>query len=184
MGNHLDGWSDEKLMSRLMAGDSSALGPLVSRYYAQLLAYAFRLTQCNLQTAEDILQEAFVRLLTQKSFQPRRTLRPWLYRIVTNVAYDQNSHWRVGGSESFDDFESGSKGPEQQALDQESATAVRDGLSQLSDEHRAVLVMRFFQDMSLKETAEALGIPIGTVKSRQSEAARQLRAGLTALEPL
>ncbi|HEV3313219.1 MAG TPA: sigma-70 family RNA polymerase sigma factor, partial [Chloroflexota bacterium] len=66
----------------------------------------------------------------------------------------------------------------QQALDQEESATVWGALSKLSDEHRAVLVMRFCQDMSLKETAEALEIPVGTVKSRQSEAARQLRAGL------
>ena len=183
MGTHLDGWSDEKLMAQLMTGDSSALDPLVTRYHAQLLAYAFRLTHCDLQTAEDILQEAFVRLLTQKSFQPPRALRPWLYRLVTNVAYDQASRWKAG-SDSFDDLASRSKGPEQQTLDHEEAMTVRNALSQLSDEHRAVLVMRFFQDMSLTETAEALEVPVGTVKSRQSEAARQLRASLTALEPL
>lgn len=183
METHLDGWSDEKLMSRLMAGDSSALNSLVNRYHAQLLAYAFRLTRCDLQTAEDILQEAFVRLLTQKSFQPKRPLRPWLYRLVTNVAYDQSSRWKPV-SDSFDGLASGWKGPEQQALDHEEALTIRNALAQLSDEHRAVLVMRFFQDMSLKETAEALDIPVGTVKSRQSEAARQLRANLPALEPL
>jgi RNA polymerase sigma-70 factor, ECF subfamily len=76
-----------------------------------------------------------------------------------------------------------SKGPEQQALDHEEASLVQAALSQLAAEHRAVLILRFCQDMSLKETAEALEIPVGTVKSRQFEAARQFRADLFALEP-
>jgi DNA-directed RNA polymerase specialized sigma24 family protein len=65
----MEGRSDEELMSLVMAGDASALAPLVDRYHTQLLAYAFRLTQCDVQTAEDILQEAFIRVLTQKTFQ-------------------------------------------------------------------------------------------------------------------
>ncbi|HEV3310996.1 MAG TPA: sigma factor, partial [Chloroflexota bacterium] len=103
----MESWSDEKLMSHVMTGDPSALAPLVSRYHAQLLAYAFRLTHCDMATAEDVLQEAFVRILSQRTFQPKRMLRPWLYRVVTNVAYDQTSR-RNDSSNSFDEVASGS----------------------------------------------------------------------------
>src|SRR5215510_11271542 len=80
--------SDEELAIRCTKGERTALSQLVERYHDPLLGYLYRLTDGDHSLAEDLVQETFIRLLRQKSYQPDRPFKPWLYAIATNLARD------------------------------------------------------------------------------------------------
>jgi RNA polymerase sigma-70 factor (ECF subfamily) len=162
-----------------MCGHVEALATLVERYYGQILGYLYRLTGGQRQVAEDLAQEAFLRLMQQATYHPDRAFRPWLYAIATNLA---RVHFRMTmRHETSDDMASmlelvdGAPGPAALAESAETGQAVACAFAQLGEEYRAALLLRFYHDLSLKEIAEALDIPLGTVKSRLSVGTRRLR---------
>jgi RNA polymerase sigma factor (sigma-70 family) len=172
--------TDEQLMIRLANGDGSALRPLVDRYQTQLYLYLYRTLNGNFAAAQDAVQETFLRLINQRSYQPSRPFRPWLYRVATNVATDYLRRSQpVPLNASFVIADTG-PGPETTAELSERAEVVRAALHTLPYELRTVLLLRFYQDLSLQEIADALDIPMGTVKSRLFNAVRRLREGMAA----
>lgn len=181
--------SDEQLMQSVMAGDQPALSALVTRHHAPLLGYLYRLVNGDRPLAEDLVQEAFLRMLRQRSYQAGRPVKPWLYAIATNLARDYFKSAAVRKIRRDGD-ETGAllavadsaPGPEDHALAAERGSEVRAALSRLAEEHRVVLVLRFYQGFTLQEIADTLEIPLGTVKSRLSVGIHRLRAMLVPIE--
>ena len=178
--------TDEQLMLRLMDGDTAALAQLVERYHRLLLGYVYRLTNGNYALAEDLVQETFVRILQQNSYQSQRLFKPWLYAIATNLARD---HFRTAAvtyavpqDEAVFAQADSAPGPEARAIAAEQSYAVLQALGQISPAYRAALVLRFYQGLPLHEIAEVLGVPLGTVKSRLSVGTHQLRELLSTLK--
>ena len=179
--------SDERLMAAVMAGEASALAALVERYHSPLIGYLYRLVGGDRPLAEDLCQETFLRLLRQQHYQPGRPFKPWLYAIATNQARDHFKSAAVRRrSQQGDDeaalfqLEDTTPGPEALALAAEQGEEVAAALARLSEEYRVALLLRFYQGLSLQEIAEALQVPLGTVKSRLSVGAHRLRALLAA----
>jgi RNA polymerase sigma-70 factor, ECF subfamily len=171
--------SDEQLAAAVMGGDTAALSMLVARYHEPLLGFLLRLVGGDRMIAEDLTQETFLRVLSQRSFQPQRPFRPWLYAVAANLVRDHRRSERrrpradanVGELELAD----AAAGPEQRALNAEAAAAMAAALALLPDDLRVVLVLRYCQDLPLAEVADAVGAPVGTVKSRLFTATRRLR---------
>jgi RNA polymerase sigma-70 factor (ECF subfamily) len=181
--------SDEQLMAAVMEGDQVALAALVTRHHAPLLGYLYRLVGGDRQLAEDLLQETLLHMLQQRTYQAGRPFKPWLYMIATNLARDYfksatvRQRWREGDAEEallhlYDSEPS----PEERALAAEQGGEVRAALTQLGEDYRVVVVLRFYQGFSLQEIAEALHIPLGTVKSRLSVGVHRLRTILAPVQ--
>lgn len=169
--------SDERLMDDAMAGDRQALAVLIERYHGQLLMFALRMMATDRTSAEDVVQEAFVRVMTQHTFQNGRRVKPWLYRITSNLIHD---HFRSvtatrNGDGLLERQPAEGDGPEAATLLTDTALAVRAAVSALPLEQRATVILRFYQDLSLQEIAEALDVPVGTVKSRLFNGTRRLK---------
>jgi len=180
--------SDEQLMSAVMAGDQVALAALVTRHHAPLLGYLFRLVGGDRRLAEDLVQETLLHVLRQRTYQAGRPFKPWLYRIATNLACDHFKSAAVRASSRSGDEEEAllgladrAPGPEERALAAEQGDEVRAALMQLGEDYRVVIVLRFYQGFSLQEIAEALHIPLGTVKSRLSVGVHRLRSALASV---
>lgn len=175
------GETDEQLMARAMRGNHAALACLVERYYASVLAYLYRLVGQNRPLAEDLAQEAFLRLLQQETYDPRRAFRPWLFAIATNLARDHfksaaTRHTQPGlEGAALVAMADAAPGPEERALTSEQGAAVAVAIGQLSEEYRVAILLRFYRGLSIQEIAQALDIPLGTVKSRLSVGTRRLR---------
>jgi RNA polymerase sigma-70 factor, ECF subfamily len=181
--------SDAQLIAAVLAGDQVALATLVARHHAPLLSYLCRLVGGNRPLAEDLAQETLLRMLRQGTCPADRPFKPWLYTIATNLARDhfKSAAVRLRGRTDEEDaglrqLPDGTPGPEERALAQEQGSEVRAALAQLSEDHRVVVVLRFYQGFSLQEIAEMLQIPVGTVKSRLSIALHRLRAVLAAVQ--
>jgi RNA polymerase sigma-70 factor (ECF subfamily) len=174
--------NDEQLMLKVMGGDEAALGILVERHHSSLLGYLYRLNNGDRTLAEDLVQESFLRILRRVNFQPGRPFKPWLYAIATNLsrdhfrsAFTRYSVLSSSEEERLSNMHDSEPGPEEMVLLAEKGSEVARAISQLGPEYRAALLLRFYNDLSLQEIAQALHIPVGTVKSRLSVGIRRLR---------
>jgi RNA polymerase sigma factor (sigma-70 family) len=188
--------SEARLVRRAQAGDADAYGDLVALHQAA----AFRVGWVLLGSAtdaEDAAQEAFVKAyLALDRFRAGEPFRPWLLQIVGNEARNRRrARGRHEGllQRAIASVRGGSPGvpapttdvalepsPEALAIAGESRAEVRAALLRLREEERQVVHCRYLLELSEAETAAALGIPSGTVKSRLHRALGRLR---TELEP-
>jgi RNA polymerase sigma-70 factor (ECF subfamily) len=180
------GTGDRDLMARLAAGDQDALAPLVERHYRRLYRIALACLR-EREDALDVVQEAFVKASGGAArWDGSAEAGPWLSRITVNLAIDR---WRRNKrrGQTFapmaeDDHAVILADPRATA---DRAVAVREArdrlavaLRALPERQRAVIVLRHYQDHSLEEIAQVLGMSLGTVKSSLHRALARMRACL------
>ncbi|MBX7166721.1 MAG: RNA polymerase sigma factor [Pirellulales bacterium] len=167
--------SDEirDLVQRCLADDESARVDLVERFRGQVFGLCYRMLR-HRQDAEDVTQEAFVRVFRSlKSWDPERDFRPWLLAIAGNrcrswlAARSRRPQSKDLSSELADDS------PDQGAHRQ-LAEEVELALAELRDEYRKAFLLFHEQQLSYQEIADALGCPLGTVKTWVHRARREM----------
>ena len=129
--------------------------------------------------ADDLVQAACERALAhQDSFDPETRFDAWIFRILRNLWIDQIRRNRTAGPrEDIEDHaDTGALAALPDALPRIELREVSDAIAKLSDDQREVLVLVCVEDMSYRDAAEVLGIPIGTVMSRLARARRNLAA--------
>ena len=172
---------DGQLIDQAIAGDSAAFGNLVSKYQDRLynsLVHVVGSTDGAYDAVQDAFVQAYVKLET---FERASGFYTWLYRIAFNLAVSKRrkekpavsvDHAREDlGQEPLDRGEAPSARLEQA----ERARQVQTALATLSEEHRAILVLREVDDCAYEQIAEILDLPIGTIRSRLHRARLQLR---------
>jgi RNA polymerase sigma-70 factor (ECF subfamily) len=179
---------ESHLIDESLHGDSSAFGELV-RIHQDRLYNAVANFIGDRTEAEDVVQEAFVQAyLKLASFKRNAAFYTWLYRIAFNTAVSRKRRKRVEtsvdqtrentGSEPIDAGDT----PGDRMMRDEQATQVHAALDLLSDEHRAILVLREMDELDYDTIAEILEINIGTVRSRLHRARAQMREKLVEIE--
>jgi RNA polymerase sigma-70 factor, ECF subfamily len=173
--------SDEVLFGHVKAGQEEAFEALVRRYEKPLYNYLRRMAGYA-SDPEDLFQETFLRVYTHRMrFREQAPFRPWLYRIATNVALDclRRNKRRPTLSLDASPLQTAIAAPNSAAdalaRREETQERLRRALEELPDKHRAVFLMARYEDMDYPAIAEALEIPVGTVKSRMHKAVRLLR---------
>jgi RNA polymerase sigma-70 factor (ECF subfamily) len=132
--------------------------------------------------ARDVAQDSFVRACQAlKRFDANEPFRPWLMKIVTNAALNsvRAAKRRRAMGERYEQVESvntTAASPETQVQAAEQAQRVWQAIRELDPQDQALLYLRYFLDSSERETAQALGRPAGTVKSRLHRSLRKLRS--------
>lgn len=169
-----DAPTDQQLIAALNTGDADAFEPLYLRYRDWTVALAHRFTGDE-SLALDVMQETFLYLLKKfPGFHLTAQMKTFLYPAVKNLSIAaRHKASRVQSTEA-----------EQHHLTQLPATEITftnsaelsAALANLSQGHREVLLLRFVDDLSLAEIAEATSIPLGTVKSRLHHALETLRS--------
>lgn len=176
--------ADTRTIARIAAGDRQALTQLYLRHQQSLFSYLLQLTP-DYGLAEDLLQDTLVAVWrSAHSFEGRSSVRTWLIGIARRQAHNalRQRGLPLAGLSELDNTPAIDLEPEDAVL----ASAARDELNtavrQLPLLHREVLGLIFVQQLSYQETAQVLGVPIGTVKSRLNHAKRSLRALLRPAE--
>ncbi len=176
---------DLLLIRKLQAGEMEALGTLFERYSTAVYRTALAITRDE-RAAEDILQECFLRMYTYAaSIDPKRPLRPWLYRVTVNLAYDhvnaarRRVHPLDDVLEWLNTLTSAFPAPDRRVEETELLYLVRDVIAELPAAHRAVIVLFYLENLSIEEIATIMELPAGTVKSRLHYARERLREMLT-----
>ena len=177
------------IINAVLDGDVNAYEHLVKAYEKNVYNLALRMTG-NSEDAYDMSQEAFIKAYNSlHSFRGDSKFSVWLYRIVSNVCLDflrsRNRKATVSLSMENDDGEEveldiADEASSPQLLLDRSLTrdAVRRGLQSLPPDHREILLLREIQGLSYDEIASALGLEVGTVKSRIFRARKKLCAFL------
>jgi RNA polymerase sigma-70 factor (ECF subfamily) len=164
--------SDEDLMTAVASGNETALAALIDRYAASVHAYLLRHSG-NREDADDLLQETWVRVArSAKSFDTARRFRSWIYGIATNLARDLFRR-RMTRERALRDL--ATHPPAASGADSVDRSELREHIAKLPENMRAVLLLRYYEEMSEAEMAEVLNVPHGTIKSRLHAALRRLR---------
>jgi len=172
----LDSLADEELVVLSQDGDTQAYGELVTRYQRLVTSIAYRMSG-DVMLAQDVAQDAFVRgwqRMDRFTNRGEGSFRAWLCRIATNMTIDRLRRSRpTVPLESFP--LSGGSRPGEKLLEQERIAAVRSAILRLPEASRAALVLREYEDLTYREIAQVLDIPLGTVMSRLNYARGKLR---------
>jgi RNA polymerase sigma factor (sigma-70 family) len=169
--------SDEALMRAVRDGDLARLGVLFERYHLILFDFLSRMTG-NRHTAEDLVQEVFVRILKYRAtFQDHARFDSWLYRIARNARIDLLAHRDKAIPLFTEALETPDRGPapDTQIQAQRESVLLRTALLRLRDEDRELIVLARYREMKHEDIAEILGITRGTVKVRLHRALNELR---------
>ena len=176
---------DELLVLQCQEGDAEALGTLVRRWQPRLGRLAWRLTG-EREAARDIVQEAWLAIVRGLSRldDPAR-FRSWAYRIVRNKCTDWTRRRVVHRAAAKDLQEAATTcDPRTPPTDSVSDVArLREALSELPAEQRAILSLHYLDGMPVAEIARVLDVPTGTVKSRLYYARDRLKRTLERNEP-
>ena len=173
------------IVRKVLGGDANAFETLVLEYEKNVYNIALRMTG-NSEDAADMTQEAFIKAYNSlQSFRGDSKFSVWLYRIVSNVCLDflrsKNRRPTVSLSVEDDDGEDTqldvadeSQSPELLLDRKLTRESVRRGLDSLPPDYRQILLLRDIQGLSYDEIAQALGLEVGTVKSRIFRARKRL----------
>lgn len=165
-----------------LRGDPTAFEPIVARYQRVLFSVAWRMLG-NYEDALDATQNTFIRAYQGlESYDPSRRFFSWIYRIGVNECLNARRARRP--EEPLPDHveAAADDGPFQGVVEMERGEWIDAALARLSEDHRLVIVLRHFADLSYSEMSEALGVPEKTVKSRLFEARHRL-GDLLRLQP-
>ncbi|MBX3186872.1 MAG: RNA polymerase sigma factor [Labilithrix sp.] len=188
--------ADETLMLRYQQGDRSAFVALVRRHQGALFNFALRQVRVP-QVAEDVVQEAFVRVVQNApDFKHEARFTTWVYTITRNLCIDHLRKRALRKHPSLDEQrgEEG-EGPtlgeqtadprasvEREATGTELKARIARAVDTLPDEQREVFLMREVSNLPFKEIAEITGVPENTVKSRMRYALERLQEALAEYE--
>jgi RNA polymerase sigma-70 factor (ECF subfamily) len=175
---------DELLACRTAAGRQEDFEELLRRYRNRVYRICFRMAG-NAEDAEDWAQECLVRVYRQLGrYDPAQPFAPWLLRVVanTNINLARTRSRRQGCVELGLDEEIPTavpaENPEQAALAGEEERRVRAAIAALPPPLRQAVVLRVLEDLSFRELAESLGVPLQTAASRVRRALLQVRQRL------
>jgi len=172
---------DHELIERARGGDPRAFDEIVARHERRVFAVALRICR-HREDALDVTQDVFVTALRSLgSFRGDAQLSTWLHRVAVNASLDLVRRRSRRESSTLDDAleqPSTAEGPESQAIDAVRAREVHRALGAIAPDHRAIIVLHDLQGLGYAECAEALDVPVGTVKSRLHRARLQLAGEL------
>lgn len=187
---------DAILIERAQKGDRGALDSLVRKHERRAYQYAFRLTS-NPDEAADVVSDAFVRVYSAlQNFKGQSAFSTWLYRILTNCYLDIRKKEKSRQTSSLETALVTDEGEVERQIEDEGPSphhlmergererAVEAAVSQLPEYQKAMIVMYHAENLSYEEIAEALDLPIGTVKSRLNRARLSMRQLLVPDEEL
>jgi RNA polymerase sigma factor (sigma-70 family) len=169
---------DRQLLGRVASGDRDALAELYERFGSALFRYLLQITN-ERGVAEEVLQDTLVGVWKSAgTFEGRSSVQTWLFGIARRQAHNTLRR-RVLPRADVEELEvladSGPE-PEDAALAEAEREEVAAAIRWLTPAHREVLTLAFVDCLSYGEIATIVGVPEGTIKSRLSNAKRNLRA--------
>lgn len=171
--------SDEELASQMQKGSEEALEEIVKRYHGPIHVYILRMSE-DYHATHDIVQDVFIKMCRGiQHYRQGLPFRAWLYSIASNAYkdYRKKAYMRkvVPGLEETKQCLSNADTPEETCLKDYERTRLIKAVNSLSEIYRETLILRYYEELKLDEIANALKIPIGTVKSRLSKGLCQLK---------
>jgi len=180
--------SDEQIVAQALTGDVDAFGEIVQRWERRIYALAYGMLGRE-DDARDATQETFIAAFRNlRGFRGDAKVSSWLHRIAINQCITRQRRAKVRGESSLENeietansasfFAPAHELPARVVETRERTEAVRRAVHALPQELREVVVMKEFEELTFQQIADALDIPLSTVKSRLYTALKQLRMRL------
>jgi RNA polymerase sigma-70 factor (ECF subfamily) len=179
--------SDEQIVERALTGDAEAFGEIVKRWERRIFALAFGMLGRE-EDARDATQETFLAAFRNlRAFRGEAKVSSWLHRIAVNQCITRQRRAKVRNESALETEEEKNAAtlaapvrysPVRVVEGWETTAAVRLAVNSLPVELRQVVVMKEFEELTFKEIADALDLPLSTVKSRLYTALKQLQMRL------
>lgn len=178
--------TDTVAIQRVLDGDGDGFRVLVDRYSQALFRLAYRMMGSEAD-AEDVVQETFVRAYRNlASYDGRASFSTWLYRIATNYSLDLLEARKRRGQAPLEDEEgagasrviAATPAPDRQAMSGEISRRLNAAMAQLSARERTAFVLRHFEEQSIYEISQTLGIGESATKHSVFRAVQKLRQAL------
>ena len=179
--------SDEQIVERALTGDAEAFGEIVQRWERRIFVLSFGMLGRE-EDARDATQETFLAAFRNlRAFRGEAKVSSWLHRIAVNQCITRQRRAKVRSESALETEEEKNAAsfaapirysPARVAEGRETSTAVRLAVNSLPAELRQVVVMKEFEELTFKEIADALDLPLSTVKSRLYTALKQLQMRL------
>lgn len=179
--------SDEQIVERALTGDAEAFGEIVQRWERRIFVLSFGMLGRE-EDARDATQETFLAAFRNlRAFRGEAKVSSWLHRIAVNQCITRQRRAKVRSESALETEEEKNAAnfaapirhsPARVAEGREASAAVRLAVNSLPVELRQVVVMKEFEELTFKEIADALDVPLSTVKSRLYTALKQLQMRL------
>lgn len=167
--------TDEYLMGSIANGDADAVRPLMERYQRPLSAVLQRALGRS-PDVDDVFQETWIRVVrSAHRYDPTQRFSAWLFAIAWNLVKNRWAKRVMCADVDLAAMVSAERSPEERALEVDRAERVRELVAHLPERLAQAILLRYFEELSEKEVAERLGIPLGTVKSRIHHGLRLMR---------
>jgi RNA polymerase sigma-70 factor (ECF subfamily) len=176
--------TDEIIVERALTGDAEAFGELVRRWERRIFALTYGMLGRE-DDARDATQETFLAAFRNlRGFRGEAKVSSWLHRIAVNQCISRQRRSKVRSESALEDEHTtdyatpASYSPVHVAEGRQETAAVRRAINSLPLELRQVVVMKEFEELTFREIADALDLPLSTVKSRLYTALKQLQMKL------
>ncbi len=183
--------TDEIIVERALTGDAEAFGELVRRWERRIFALTYGMLGRE-EDARDATQETFLAAFRNlRGFRGEAKVSSWLHRIAVNQCISRQRRTKVRSESALDDQPEKqassfvtplSNSPARLAEGRQETLAVRRAINSLPIELRQIVVMKEFEELTFREIADALDLPLSTVKSRLYTALKQLQMRLQKFE--
>ncbi|HEX5965229.1 MAG TPA: sigma-70 family RNA polymerase sigma factor [Pyrinomonadaceae bacterium] len=183
--------TDEIIVQRALTGDAEAFGEIVRRWERRIFALAYGMLGRE-EDARDATQETFLAAFRNlRGFRGEAKVSSWLHRIAVNQCITRQRQSRVRSESALDDEQEKDAAsfatpvhysPLRVVEGRQETTAVRRAINSLPIELRQVVIMKEFEELTFREIAEVLELPLSTVKSRLYTAMKQLQMRLQKFE--
>jgi RNA polymerase sigma-70 factor, ECF subfamily len=183
--------TDEIIVQRALTGETDAFGEIVRRWERRIFALAYGILGRE-EDARDATQETFLAAFRNlRGFRGEAKVSSWLHRIAVNQCITRQRQARVRSEAALDDEEEKNSArfampviyaPSRVVERRQETVAVRRAVNSLPIELRQVVIMKEFEELTFREIAEVLELPLSTVKSRLYTAMKQLQMRLQKFE--
>ena len=183
--------TDEIIVERALSGEPDAFGELVRRWERRIFALTYGMLGRE-EDARDATQETFLAAFRNlRGFRGEAKVSSWLHRIAVNQCITRQRRARVRSESALEDEQETNAGsfamplsysPAHVAEGRQETAAVRRAINSLPVELRQVVVMKEFEELTFREIADVLDLPLSTVKSRLYTALKQLQMRLQKFE--
>jgi RNA polymerase sigma-70 factor (ECF subfamily) len=177
--------TDEELASLVAGGSEAAFNELYSRYGQKMFSYFFRMLWKDKERAEDLTQEVFMKIVNHAyRFETDRSFSTWLYSIANNICKNEYRKAAVRLKYKPVMATATESGTEKNTDLQKFKKALSETISKLSEEKKALFVLRFQDQLSVPDISQVLKIPEGTIKSRIFYLLKELKEDLDEFKTL
>ena len=169
-------WSEEDFKALARQDRRIAMDMVVRRYRERLYYHALYIVK-SADEAYDIVQEVFIRAIREpRFFDEDFRIRAWLFRVTSNLCFNQVRDRNRRGAilDAAPRTESNDASQVESVFEGQQRGEVLAAIDKLSEEHKDILLLRYYDDLSYAEIADVLGIKLGTVMSRLSRARTRL----------